>query len=45
MPHVFKLFLWSICLAFVALALKLLFDEERAVSPETMVSRIRNSGF
>ncbi|MBN1308902.1 MAG: hypothetical protein JXA18_13350 [Chitinispirillaceae bacterium] len=45
MPYVMKLFLWSMWLAFVALALKLLFEEERAGEPEAMVNRIRNSGF
>ncbi len=45
MPHVFRLLFWSVGVAIIAWVLKLIFDDEKALTPEALVSRIRNSGF
>ena len=41
----FKFVLWSVVVACIAWVFKLLLDEEDSFAPETVVSRIRSSGF
>jgi hypothetical protein len=45
MPQVVRFLFRSVGLAFFAWIVKIVFDDEEALSPETLVSRIRKSGF
>jgi hypothetical protein len=45
MPHVLRLLFWSIGLAFVAWIFRIILNDEDSLEQETIVSRIRKSGF